>query len=886
MLPGFERTDLIGEADRRRRTEGCGHKNLRRAHPHPEDGERHRQRQRCSRRRAGVEVRSQGNGNTRPQELTRRGERLAEDERRGGKKHRHCPSRSQSCYPVRGDVQEMLSGHGAESTRKLGRPDMGKLIGVDLQREPRAAGRDEDRPGLVDSVEALIAEHVAESSQAAVCDHRDHLLDEETHIVLPRHLRRERMGAHERGYERQGHLAAELPHHAEHLHLVHGGEPVPGLHLHGGDTQPEHAQEPGRREPNKLALRSLANSLNRGQDPAARVLVPPCTGDELLHSGACEHGVGVGIHEPGGHAPTLRIQRRPSESRTSSVPGLDDPSILDKHIRIPEDGWLALGLAMPRPCTERGGQLPDPVHEEVHGASIPSWFATARETPRLYWAAVIELDGHLTPMDAEAIILGRTPITLTQAARTKVEASHKALLAILARGEPVYGVNTGFGALSTVRIPEGDLAKLQRNIVLSHATGVGRPLPDAVVRGMLLFRLNSFLQGASGVRPEVVDLLIPMLNAQVHPVVPEQGSVGSSGDLVPLAHLALPLLGEGRARLGGKDLPSREALQRAGIAPLTELSPKEGLALLNGTACMLACLFLAWTQGWRSLRTGLAVAALSFQALRGRTEALDPRVHALRPHPGQIQVAAWLRELLSDSALSDSHTADVQDPYSLRCLPQLLGPVVETLWAVEGRLRVEMNAATDNPLILSEGRGTALAGGNFHGEILAFAAEWLGVALAELGASCERRLNALLTAEARGLPSFLAPQPGTSSGLMLLQYTAAALTAENKVLAHPAAVDSIPTSGGKEDHNAMGGTSAWKTLRIAENVLSQVALEAVAARWAVSLAGEEDISPASRPAYAGLCALVSPPGEDRFLGEEIERVRQAIREGGLDHHEL
>jgi len=498
----------------------------------------------------------------------------------------------------------------------------------------------------------------------------------------------------------------------------------------------------------------------------------------------------------------------------------------------------------------------------------------------------MELDGHLTPTDAEAIILGRAPVTLAASARAKVESSHRALLAILARGEPVYGVNTGFGALSTVRIPEADLVQLQRNIVLSHATGVGAPLPDPIVRGMLLFRLNSFLQGASGVRSEIVDLLVGMLNAGVCPLVPEQGSVGSSGDLVPLAHLALPLLGEGRARFAGEELPGAEALQRAGLTPLSALAPKEGLALLNGTAYMLACLFLAWIQGWRSLRTGLGFAALSFQALRGRTEALDARIHALRPHPGQIQVGAWLSEVLSGSALTNSHQADVQDPYSLRCLPQLLGPVVETLWAVEGRLRVEMNAATDNPLILPEGIGTALSGGNFHGEILAFTAEWLGIALAELGASCERRLNVLLTAEGRGLPSFLSPQPGTSSGLMLLQYTAAALAAENKVLAHPAAVDSIPTSGGKEDHNAMGGTSVWKTLRIAENVVSQVALEGVAARWAVALAGEEDLSPASRPLYKALAEIVPPPGEDQYLGEAIAQVRHAIREGGLNHHEL
>ncbi|MFH1609317.1 MAG: histidine ammonia-lyase [Candidatus Bipolaricaulota bacterium] len=499
---------------------------------------------------------------------------------------------------------------------------------------------------------------------------------------------------------------------------------------------------------------------------------------------------------------------------------------------------------------------------------------------------MIELDGHLTPADAEAIILEAPPVCIAPPARARVEASQQALRSLLGRGSPVYGVNTGFGALSTVRVPDEGLERLQVNLVRSHAAGVGRPLPDPAVRGMLLFRVNSFLQGVSGVRPELAELLVAMLNAGVCPLVPEQGSVGSSGDLVPLAHLALPLIGEGRARFQGEELPGGEALRRAGLTPLSALAPKEGLALLNGTAYMLSLLFLSWLLGWRAFRAGLAIAALSFQALRGHTEALDRRIHAARPHPGQVQVAAWLRELLAESALTDSHRNDVQDPYSLRCLPQLLGPVVETLWAVEGRLRVEMNAATDNPLILPEGGGTALAGGNFHGEVLAFAAEWLGIALAELGATCERRMSLLLTGEGRGLPPFLSPEPGLSSGLMMLQYTAAALAAENKVLAHPAAVDSIPTSGGKEDHNAMGGTSAWKALRITENVLSQVALEGVCARWAVALAGEEDLSPATRPTYAALAALVPPPGEDRYLGDAIEGVRNAVREGRIGLHGL
>ena len=292
---------------------------------------------------------------------------------------------------------------------------------------------------------------------------------------------------------------------------------------------------------------------------------------------------------------------------------------------------------------------------------------------------------------------------------------------------------------------------------------------------------------------------------------------------------------------------------------------------------MLSLTTLAWALGWRAFKAALAASALTFQALRGSTAPLDERLQRARPHPGQLQVAAWLREILAGSALCDSWEGDVQDPYSLRCLPQLLGPILEILWWVEGRLRIEMNSATDNPLIFPE--GNALPGGNFHGEIIAFAAEALALALAELGASCERRLSLLLSGEERGLPPFLSPEAGPSSGLMLLQYTAAALAAENKVLAHPAAADSIPTSGGKEDHNSMGATSAWKALRIAENAISQVALELVAARWGVALAGEEGLSPATTPIYERLCELVPPPGPDRYLGEAIARVREAVRTG-------
>lgn len=494
---------------------------------------------------------------------------------------------------------------------------------------------------------------------------------------------------------------------------------------------------------------------------------------------------------------------------------------------------------------------------------------------------MIEVDGHLTVEQAEEVLSGQK-VGLSPKTRAKVEASHSALLSLLERGTPIYGVNTGFGALSKTIVPQGKLGDLQRNLVRSHACGVGKPVPDEIVRLTLLFRLNSLIQGASGVRPALVELLMEMLNREVYPVVPEQGSVGASGDLVPLAHVALVLIGEGRARYQGQEMPGAEALRRARLSPLPDLAPKEGLALLNGTSFMLALLFLGWLWGKRAFAAALHVAALTFQALGGSTEPLDPRLHALRPHPGQIEVAGKLRELLQGSKLLGRTKNDVQDPYSLRCLPQILGPVAETLRHVRRTLEIEMNSVTDNPLILPE--GAALTGGNFHGQVLALAAEELGIALATLGNSCERRLALLL--ECRDLPPFLAKEPGKNSGLMLLHYTAAALCAENKVLSHPSAVDTIPTSAGKEDHNSMGATAAWKAWRIAENVVHQVALEAVAARWALALLGEEKISPATRSFYEELALVIPPPGEDQSLSENIARLAQEIRKGGSKIHEV
>ncbi len=498
---------------------------------------------------------------------------------------------------------------------------------------------------------------------------------------------------------------------------------------------------------------------------------------------------------------------------------------------------------------------------------------------------MVELDGHgLTLHDAERVVLGGVPACPSPRALEQVEASHKSVMTIVAEGRTVYGLSTGLGKLSHVTVESGDLTELQHNLVRSHAVGVGTPLSDEAVRGMLLFRANSLLKGCSGVRPRVVDCLLECLNAGVVPVIPEQGSVGSSGDLTPLAHLGLVLMGEGRARWRGEELDGGEALARAGLEPVFPLGPKEGLALLNGTAYMLSLTFLAWLFARRALDAALKVSSLSFQSLRGRTEPFDPRIHDARPHPGQVRVAAAMRKLLAGSGLVDTLADDVQDPYSLRCLPQLLGPTWEALAWVASILEREMNAATDNPLLFPEGE--ALSGGNFHGQILAFAAELLAMAAAEVGASAERRMTILLSGTERGLPEFLTQRRGLHSGLMLTQYSAAALVAENKVLCHPAVVDSIPTSGGKEDHNAMGSVSAWKALRVSENVCRQVALEFVCAAQAAEFAGVEQLSSSARQLHATVRNVVPRLVEDRALSADVEKLAALVRSAGLGEHVL
>jgi len=490
---------------------------------------------------------------------------------------------------------------------------------------------------------------------------------------------------------------------------------------------------------------------------------------------------------------------------------------------------------------------------------------------------MIELDGRtLTLKSARAVVFNGEAVTPSGDAVRRVERSRRIVEEIVASGRPVYGINTGFGRLSNTSIPRESLADLQRNIVLSHAVGTGDLLSGEGVRALLLFRINSLLHGQSGIRLEPLSYLMDFLNHGIHPCVPVQGSVGSSGDLAPLAHLCLPLLGEGTAIHDGEQIDGAEALRRIG-RPALELAPKEGLALLNGTQFMAALGFLLHVRGKRLLENAIAAAALSVEALRGFTAPFDDRLQQARPHPGQAAIAAAMRALLSGSGLVDTVEEDVQDAYSLRCIPQVLGPAHEALAALERTLTIEINAATDNPLIFED--GVVLSGGNFHGQILGLALESASMALAEVGAISERRIDRLLTSPGRGLPLFLVRESGLNSGLMLLQYTAASLVSENRILAHPALVDSIPTSGGKEDHNSLAPLSGRKGLRIVDNLERIAAIEYLCAAQALDLRRAGPLAPATQQIHERIREFVAPLERDRTLAPELERLTAAVAAG-------
>ncbi len=448
----------------------------------------------------------------------------------------------------------------------------------------------------------------------------------------------------------------------------------------------------------------------------------------------------------------------------------------------------------------------------------------------------------------------------------------EAVMRIAARGEPVYGINTGFGKLASVRIDAPDLARLQRNIVLSHCAGVGDPLPPSVTRLMLALKIANIAQGASGVRPETVRRLCVMLERGLLPVVPAQGSVGASGDLAPLAHLAAALIGVGEIQVpGGERVAALEALRRAGLAPLT-LAPKEGLALLNGTqfstANALAALFDVETVFQSALITG----ALATEAAKGSDTPFDARIHALRGHPGQIETAAALRALMAGSAIRASHrTGDprVQDPYCLRCQPQVMGAALDLLRHTAVTLEREANGVSDNPLIFPES-DEALSGGNFHAEPVAFAADVIALAVCEIGSLAERRIAMLVDPALSGLPAFLTVNPGLNSGLMMPQVTAAALVAENKQCAHPASVDSIPTSANQEDHVSMAAHAARRLHRMVANAVAIIGIELLTAAQGCDFHRGLRSSEPLEAVRKRVRAHIPPLTDDRYLHPDIE----------------
>jgi histidine ammonia-lyase len=505
----------------------------------------------------------------------------------------------------------------------------------------------------------------------------------------------------------------------------------------------------------------------------------------------------------------------------------------------------------------------------------------------------LELDGeHLTLEDVVAVARGRRPVALAPEAWARVRRSREAVERLLARGAVIYGVTTGFGHLRNIRISPEQASLLQHNLLQSHAVGVGPELSEEQVRAMMVARLNSLARGHSGVRPEVLQLLIEMLNRGVHPVVPAQGSLGASGDLAPLAHMALPMIGLGEAIVEGRRLPGAAALEAAGLRPL-RLEAKEGLALINGTAFMAGIGALVTYDAEILVQTADVVGAMTLEALEGSAVPFDERLHRVRPHPRQMDCAAFLRALLEGSELlSDpQRPSRVQDAYSLRCMPQVHGAVRDVVAYARWALEIELNSATDNPLIFweeGEAEPAVLSGGNFHGELIALAMDYLAIGLAELANISERRLNRLLDpAENEGrYPPFLALEPGLHSGFMLVQYTAAALASENKVLAHPASVDTIPSSANTEDHVSMGATAVRHAEMVLRNAQRVVAAELFAAGQAIDLRRRQ----AGRPlrmgkrtaaAYALLRQHVPFLEADTVMAPWMERACRLVAEGHL-----
>ena len=484
----------------------------------------------------------------------------------------------------------------------------------------------------------------------------------------------------------------------------------------------------------------------------------------------------------------------------------------------------------------------------------------------------IGIDGDHLSLDAVRAVAAGARVQVLPAARAKLERAAVALATAVARGDALYGINTGFGPFARTRIGADQIETLQVNLIRSHSVGYGDPLPVPVVRAMLVLRAQSLARGYSGVGPALVDALVALLQHDITPVVPEQGSVGASGDLAPLAHLGLALLGEGEVFRDGIRVPAAEALRAAGLQP-HRLAMKEGLALINGTQYMTARGVLAAGEARVLLHAAQVAAAMSTEALLGTPRAFEARIHALRGHAGQRTVAANMERLLAGSAIvqSHAHCDRVQDPYSERCIPQVLGASLDALDHVESVLAVECNAVTDNPLVFPED-AAVISGGNFHGQPVAFVLDLLGIAVSEVASIAERRLFRLLYNDVPALPRCLARTPGVESGLMMVQYLAAALVSENRTLGHPAVLDNVVTGGGVEDHNSMGSIAAARLPRLLRNARGVIAAELLAAAEALDCHAPLTPSPATRAAHAAVRALVPRLEGDRPLAPLIERL--------------
>jgi histidine ammonia-lyase len=475
----------------------------------------------------------------------------------------------------------------------------------------------------------------------------------------------------------------------------------------------------------------------------------------------------------------------------------------------------------------------------------------------------------------------REPVTVSLGgdARRRIAESNELVAEVVASGEQIYGVNTGFGKLAQVRISDRELAHLQENLVRSHAVGVGEDLDDAIVRLVMLMKVIALAEGFSGVRVELVEAICTLINHNIYPRIPAQGSVGASGDLAPLAHLAGVLIGVGEARVGGEIVPAELALREAGLAPVT-LAPKEGLALLNGTQVSTALALAAIFRTEHVLAAALAAGALAADAIQGSDTPFDKRIQSVRGHGGQIAVAGVLRELMHGSQIRASHLEcdRVQDPYSIRCQPQVVGACLDVLRHVCKVIEIEANAVTDNPLVFADSRAV-LSGGNFHAEPVAFAADYLALAIAELGALSERRIALLIDTNLSGLPAFLTKESGLNSGFMMAQVTAAALASENKTYAHPASVDSIPTSANQEDHVSMATFAARRLHTMLDNVANIVAIELLAAAQGIEFHHPQQSSEALEKIMAMLREVSPAYDEDRSMSADFARVARLVDDG-------